>query len=213
MRPIAILCCIISTGCVLTSRDHVQELTVEGKQLYRKGAIEAARENFLAALTLHPDNADLQFHLAECYSQLGKQAAAEEAYRKCLDLAPEHADARHLLVVRLATTDRISEANALVADWKNRSPKKPGPLIEEGWLAARAGDVEQAKALYLRALDLEPRNAHALRELGELYERLDHLGRALVLYERSLEILPDQPQVRQRLDQLKAQKVSRPKPE
>lgn len=210
---VVIVVSVFIGGCVPTAPDRLRELTDEGRYFYRQGAFDRARDSYQSALTLHPGNADLLYNLASCQARLGRQAEAEKLYEECLDRNPEHVEARHALISLMIESDRVDQARNLVRDWLTSSPQQAGPYIEDGWLRARDGDVDNASARYLQALDLEPRNPRALRELAQLYERLDRRDRAIVLYQRSLEADPDQPVVSRQVERLRAQGVGQPRPD
>ena len=107
---------------------------------------------------------------------------------------------------------RRKQAVAMVEDWLARRPKRSDPYAEDGWLWHQAGDLPQAQARLQQALDLDPHNVRALAELALVYEHLGLPERAVVLYERALDVDPGQPDVAQRLNQLRAQGAGRPKP-
>src|SRR5687768_8335235 len=97
---------LLLAGCVTPGQERLAVLTTDGIHLYRQGAYNAAEETFRAALDIRPDDPDLLFNLARCREKMGKQDAADKAYQECLRHAPDHADARHALIVRLVQTGR-----------------------------------------------------------------------------------------------------------
>jgi len=64
----------------------------------------------------------------------------------------------------------------------------------------------------MQALAIDPHCSRALVELGILYEQLGEPERSLILYQRSLEYNPRQPDVIDRLNELKAKNVGKPLP-
>lgn len=200
-------------GCAQTTQDRARELTRDGLLLYQNGAYGEARDQFQAALTLRPEDADLIFHLASCQEKLGKKGDAQELYQRVLHHDPNHLGARHALVLHQLENSQRDEAFRTVQEWLRTNPGNPGPYIEDGWLRALQGDLDSARGRFQQALAIDPRHPRALDELGRIYEKLDRPDRAIVLYERSLASNPDQPQVKRHLEELRARGVSRPRPD
>jgi len=55
--------------------------------LQQLGRHEPALQHYLQAVLLDPDNAACTLRLGECLEALGQAAAAQEAYRRCIDLS------------------------------------------------------------------------------------------------------------------------------
>lgn len=204
---------LLLAGCVSTSQDRATDLTRDGLHLYQRGAYTHARDHFQAALAAQPNDADLLYNLARCEEKLNKPAEADRLYQRVLQAAPDHLEARHALLVRRLDANDLAGGKQLVTDWLRRRPNLAGPYIEDAFLRERDNDLDSARARLQQALDLEPRHPRALADLARVYEKLDRPDRAVVLYERSLAALPDQPAVRDKVKQLQARGVSRPRPD
>ncbi len=215
MRQLAALVApaLLLAGCASSAQQQVNELSADGLQLYRTGAYAQAREQFRAALTLRPDDVDLLYNLARCQERLNNPAEAEQLYLRALDRDPNHLEARHALVLRRIEAGQDGAARKMVEGWLASNPNAAGPYVEDGWLRARDGDLDKARARLQQALDREPRHPRALAELARVYVRLNRPDRALALYERSLEANPDQPAVAREAEQLRARGVGRPHPD
>lgn len=200
-------------SCAPTAQERVRELSNDGRHLYQRGAYADAREQFRAALAIRPQDPDLIYNVANCHEKLGNLSEADQLYRQVLHHNPDHLEARHALLVRQVEAGRQEIAEKMAQDWLRASPGLPGPYIEDGWLRARAGDLDSARGRFQQALEIEPRNPRALNELARVYEKLHRPDRAIVLYERSLEADLEQPAIRARLEQLRARGVPRPHPD
>jgi len=77
----------------------------------------------------------------------------------------------------------------------------------------RSGEFDRAIGRFQQALHYDPRNVHAMIELGQIYEEHEHIDYALAMYKRALEVQPQQPELQQRVDQLRAKGVGPPRPE
>jgi tetratricopeptide (TPR) repeat protein len=64
-----------------------------GIDLFNAGDTEGAKELFLRAAELDPENAAAHYKLGLCYINSGKTAAAKEHLQRFLELAPDHPDA------------------------------------------------------------------------------------------------------------------------
>src|SRR5262249_34562053 len=124
-----------------------------------------------------------------------------------------HAAARHAWTMLLVETGRQKQAVTMVESWLRAKPRLAGPYVEDGWLRAREGDLDSARARYQQALNIEPRNSRALVELAHVYEKLDLPDRSLVLYERALAADPNQPGIARLVSELRAKGVGQPKPD
>ena len=107
----------------------------------------------------------------------------------------------------------MPDAVQFVSDWLAREPREASAYAADAWLWAEAGDLPRAQARLQQALDLDPHNALALVQLAQVYETMHRPDRAVVLYERALAQDPNEPDVRQRLDHLRAQGAGHPHPD
>jgi tetratricopeptide (TPR) repeat protein len=204
---------LLFAGCAQTAQERLAELTTDGVHLYRQGAYRNAQETFRAALEIRPNDPDLLFNFARCHEKMGNQAEADKVYQECLQVAPDHPEARHAVVARLVETGRRDEASRQVSLWLRGSPKQAAPYIEDGWLYAQDRDLDTAWQRYQQAYTIDPRNPRLLAEMAEVHEKRDRADRAFVLYERSLESDPDQPAIKAKIKELQAKGVSRPHPD
>jgi tetratricopeptide (TPR) repeat protein len=108
---------------------------------------------------------------------------------------------------------RRDEAVRMVEAWLEGSPRVAAAFAEDGWLYAQANDPIRALKRYQQALDLDPHDNRALIEMGRLYEQMHYADRALVLYERALQASPHQPDVIQRVSELRSAGIGPPRPD
>jgi Tfp pilus assembly protein PilF len=204
---------VFLTGCVTNSEDRARLFNEDGIRMYAQGDYVAALDSFDMALTLRPEDATLLFNVAQCYDRLGNAGLAEKFYGMCLMRLPAHADARLALVELLYRTGEQAQADRLVEDWLRQDSTSSEAFVLEAWRLRQARNYPMAQARLQQALDVDPHNRRALAENAHLYELMGMPQRAYVLYERILQREPNQTQIAQRLDQLKAQGITRPLPE
>jgi Tfp pilus assembly protein PilF len=203
----------LAGGCAPVNQQQVREYNEDGVHLFHKGSYSEARACFAAALALQPHDPDLLYNLAQCHDKLGQTARAEQTYRECLQLAPNHPEAWHALTVLLVNTNRRDLAASQVRDWMAREPDLGAPHAEHAWLLALEGDLINLRGRLQEALARDPRNNLANLELARYYEKHDRKDRALILYERALELNPHQPDIVQCVSRLRAEGVGKPKPD
>ena len=199
-------------GCVSPHQERVRDYSQDGLHLFQCGDYVGARESFQAALALQPDDVILLYNIGECYDRAGDAARAEQSYLQCLARAPNHADCRHALTVLMVRQGRRDEAVRMVQDWMARAPNLSGPYVEDAYLWREYGDLRAALSRTQCALRYDSHDSHALVEMGRIYEALHYPERSVSLYEQALRYNPNQPDIEQRLAQLRCQGVGAPKP-
>lgn len=129
--------------------------------------------------------------LGDARQAQGLAAAAESAYRKALELAPEGYAARvNLGVLRLAQGNPAG-AEALFLAATGERPDAPEAWTDLGLARRARGDLEGARDAYERALSVAPGYPKALKALAILHEKyLAEPAAALPLYDRYLEARP-----------------------
>jgi tetratricopeptide (TPR) repeat protein len=212
-RSALVSCCLLyAAGCETADQERLRQLNTDAMHRFGQGDYNGARESFENALIIKPDDINLLFNVGQCYDRQGDTAQAEKWYRQCLEKTDNHSECRHALIVLLNRTKRRPEAEKMIKDWLAQSPNLPGPYAADGWLLRLNHAHPQALDQLQQALKLDMHYVPALVELGILYEEMNLPERSLDLYERALAQNPNQPEVAERLNSLRQQKVGRPKP-
>lgn len=220
--PVCRLACCLTAllglaGCATTINvdERVRDLNDLGLTDFTLGRFPEARECFALALQLTPQDPSLLFNLAQCDDRLGGYPNAERYYVLCLQKNPGHIEARYALVMLYYRTGRKGEAGQQIAQWLSEQPNSPEPYALDGWRLRQENDLIGARDRLFQALARarNQKNAHALTELGIVYEKMNHLEHALIYYTRSLECNPNQPDVIDRLTQLKLRNIGPPRPD
>jgi len=200
-------------GCVTAADQRIKQFNDDGVYLFARGEFRSAKENFESALTLAPQDTGLLFNLGQCHDRLGDWRTAEQYYLTCLQLAPNHGDARMAQVSILYRTGRGDEANRMIADYLQNQPKLADAYVMDAWRLRQDKALPEAQGRLQQALALEPNNRRALVEMGIIYEMTGMPERALALYERALERDPRQPEVADRVQQMRDKGIKRPLPD
>ncbi len=137
-----------------------------------KGAWNEAVAAYDAALAERPDDAMIRNNRGFSYFMQGKLDEAIADLQRALQLDPELEPARANLRLALAWSGRYVHALAGVSD-----RDMPEVLNNVGYVAMMRGDLENAEAYLLRAMEVDPsfnekawRNLAYLRNLKELSE-------------------------------------------
>jgi Tfp pilus assembly protein PilF len=210
---LAVFLSLALAGCQAPDDDRARLFNEDGVHLFTQGDYAAALDSFDLAVTLRPQDANLLFNIGECYDRLGDAKLAEKYYGSCLMRAPKHGDARMALVELQYRTAQKAQADALIEQWLAQDPKSSDAFVLDAWRLRQAKAYPEAQGRLQQALDADPRNRRALAELAALYETTGNPQRAFVLYERILDRDPGQAPIAQRLDVLRLQGVSRPRPD
>ena len=116
---------LTGSGSPEDARKAASHVQVGGDHLANGRSALALRE-FLAGEQLDPNNARLQYALADAYLARGKRAEAQQHVRRAIELSPDYHDARlflsALLLVEQRYADAILECDRLVND-----PTFPSP--------------------------------------------------------------------------------------
>ncbi|HEV3115527.1 MAG TPA: tetratricopeptide repeat protein [Gemmataceae bacterium] len=200
-------------GCMSETQERVHTYNEDGLHLFQQGEYQQARDSFLAAAALTPDDAALYYNVGHCYERMGDAANAERYYNECLGRDLNNADCRHALAALMVRHGRRDEAVRMVQQWLAREPQRAAAYAEDGWLLFQTGDLPSAQARLQQALGLDPRDTRTLVELARVYEAMHRPDRAVALYERVLERNPRQFEVARRIKALKSQGADQPHPD
>ena len=88
-------------------------LLLDGERNAALAGWESAINKYQRALKLRPDRPDVHFALGSACLESGNYAAAEDSFRRCVELAPDSVWARLLLVLTLIEESKSSEAQRI----------------------------------------------------------------------------------------------------
>jgi len=168
--------------------------------LFTAGAYAKAIPVLQKILERDPHNLDAQLRLATCYSSLGRDDAAVDAFRKAAAMAPDSQDVRLYLALHYARTSEWARAVPLLEQVVKESPDRLtavealGALkAREGLAAMERGDTPSALADLERARQLQGAAFRNDLELGVLYLDARRFEEARGALDRALAAKPDDP--------------------
>lgn len=189
-----------------------QGQNIDGVRLVQQGQYPVAMQKFQQALQADPQNADAIYNMAATLHRAAKQSndqnmlvQAEQLYNQSLDRNPNHVEAHRGLAVLLAETNRSPQALTLLRNWTVTSPGFSEAKVELARLHEELGDVNSATQQLTAAVQQDFTNSRALTALGRLKEKSGDVGSALAVYERAIQIDRNQPQLAQRVADLRRQ--------
>jgi tetratricopeptide (TPR) repeat protein len=155
-------------------------------------AIRHFKEAEVIALATNPSRLDQRFYFqfgAAC-ERAGQFKQAEEYLQKCVDRAPDFAEALNYLGYMLADRGlQLPRARALIEKAVNLDPKNGAYLDSLGWVLFKLNRPRQALPWLLKAMQYTPEpDATVLDHLGEVYLALRQTDKALAAWRKSLSI-------------------------
>ncbi len=125
------------------------------------------------------------------YRQRGAGAAAEQAYRRALELDPANAPAHNNLGNLYRDQGRMADAEGEYRQALALLPRYPEALNNLAALYSKQGRMEEALELYGRAVELGGARGELYNNIGIAQARLGHWADAETALRRSLELKPE----------------------
>jgi tetratricopeptide (TPR) repeat protein len=146
-------------------------------------------------------NQRFYFQLGAACERAGQFSQAEEYLQKCVERAPDFAEALNYLGYMLADRgQQLPRARALIEKAVNLEPKNGAYLDSLGWVLFKLNRPRQALPWLLKAMQYTPEaDATVLDHLGEVYLALRQTDKALAAWRKSLSIEAND-EVKRKLD-------------
>jgi tetratricopeptide (TPR) repeat protein len=165
----------------------------EGVVASRAGNHDAAIAKFQAALAVSPACFDCQFNIG--VAQLAKKddKAAEEAWKKALELKPDYAEALNALSTLYNNQKRFDEAAAMSAKAAAAGGAGGGAdaTFNQGIILWNTGKIAEAKAKFEETIKINANHADAHFQLGMALLNEGKLPDAVTAFETYLKLAPD----------------------
>lgn len=165
-----------------------------GFALLRSGDPTTARETYQAGLRIAPRDPWLARSLGNLELELGRNVAAERAYRQALGEQPEDASLLHKLGVaigRQGRQERFEEATDLLERSIQRAPENAEALQSLGLVRYWMGDWPRAADALRRTIEHEPTNPDAHYYLGAALTKMEQWQEALHTITRAVALDPN----------------------
>ena len=146
-------------------------------------------------------DAGLYFQLGAAYERKGDYAQAEQSFQKCLQLAPDLAEALNYLGYMWAEHGmKLDKAKELIEKALKLEPKNAAYLDSMAWVLFKLNQPAEALPYALKALELsEQPDATVDDHVADIYAALKQLDKAREFWRKSLALEPNE-EVRKKLD-------------
>jgi tetratricopeptide (TPR) repeat protein len=165
----------------------------EGVAASRTGSHDAAIEKFNAALAISPQCFDCLFNIG--VSQMAKkdEKAAEESWKKALELKPDYAEALNALSTLYNNQKRFDEAAAMSAKAASAGGGGGGAdaTFNQGIILWNQGKIAEAKAKFEETLKANPSHPEAHYQFGMALLNEGKLAEAVAEFESYVKLAPD----------------------
>ncbi len=184
---------------------------LSGIAFVQQKAYNEAIQHYTAAEVVaqasHPEWLDQHFYFdrGAAYERKGDYAQAEKDFEKCLQLAPDFAEALNYLGYMWAEHGwHLAKARDLIEKALKLEPKNAYYLDSLGWVLFKSDQPKEALEYLLKAVDLSPEPDATLYEhLGDIYAALNQPDKARDAWQKSLTVEPNE-QVKKKVDELKS---------
>jgi tetratricopeptide (TPR) repeat protein len=154
------------------------------------GRLDESQAAFEALLRKHPTAPEIHFDLGFVFSEKKDRSAAEQAYRKAIEVKPDYGDA-HLALARLLT--RSGQADRAYDALNEGAAKAPGDAripFQIGLNRIDALKNEEAEAALLRAEALDPSAPETQYRLAYLAIGANRNAEGIARLEKYLSMTP-----------------------
>jgi serine/threonine protein kinase/tetratricopeptide (TPR) repeat protein len=147
----------------------------------------------------HVDRLTLRerFYIEGLYYASRDRAKAIEAYRKALELYPDHASARHNLADVYLDLERLQEAIPQLEELRRRGMTFPSTYGNLAQAYAMLGQFEKARGVLDDFIRTNPDSATAYRSLGDVLTAWNKPADAAAAYDRAEALRPGSPFVKE----------------
>ncbi len=129
--------------------------------------------------------------MSEAHARAGRYGEAEACLRRCIELAPGFAYARHALGQLLLGLGRVDDALAEVRRLLQREPANAGARRLLGAIYNERGDYDDAALTYQALLREDPRRAGSWVSLGHVLKTLGRTEEGVAAYRRAIDLAPE----------------------
>ena len=165
-------------------------LWVERKQF------ERAQHLLAQKLSDGSHRAELYLVLGMLYREAGAWMEALRAFERASTLAPKSAQAHFLIGAQLERLHQEAAAREELRRAIELDPRHADALNYLGYMNAEDGvDLEEAKRLVQRALEVEPDNGAYLDSLGWVYFRMGDMDQALAQLQHAVSMVATDPMI------------------
>jgi tetratricopeptide (TPR) repeat protein len=169
----------------------ISNLKERAESYLSEGKLELAKECYLEAIALSPNQAQLYHKLGEILSLQEKWQEAVDAYREAVKINPNFALAHQKLGDALMKLENWDDAICAYSRTRELKPDLPWINQKLGDVFVQKGEVNEAVACYKKALELKPEAWGVRQKLCDILLREGRLDEAIAACHRAMELNPD----------------------
>jgi tetratricopeptide (TPR) repeat protein len=173
---------------------ELKKLFEEGVAASRANSHDAAIEKFNAALAISPQCYDCLFNIGVAHMGKKDDKAAEEAWKKALEVKADYAEALNALSTLYNNQKRFDEAAAMSAKAAAAGGGSGGSadaVFNQGIILWNQGKIAEAKVKFEEAIKANANLADAHYQLGMALLNEGKLTEAVASFETYVKLAPD----------------------
>ena len=166
----------------------------EGVAASRAGQHDAAIEKFNAALAISPNCFDCQFNIGVALMAKKDEKAAEEAWKKAVEMKADYSEALNALATLYNNQKRFDEAAAVSAKAAAAGGGGGGSAdatFNQGIILWNQGKIAEAKVKFEETIKMNASHADAHYQLGMALLNEGKLPEAVTAFETYVKLAPD----------------------
>jgi Flp pilus assembly protein TadD len=173
-------------------------------ELTKAGRLNEAIQHFQYTLNVRPNDEDAHYNFGLALWQQGLKQEAMEHWRHALEIKPDFPEVHNNLGVALMETGLLEESIDHYHQALRLRPNDANAHYNLGVALWRSSRFQEAIQSYQRALQIDPDYAEARYNLGTTLEQTGRLLEAIEHYEQILRLNPNSPELRKRVERLRA---------
>jgi cytochrome c-type biogenesis protein CcmH/NrfG len=190
---------LVPAGKAAAAAGGAQAKEGEALQASFNGALKAAQEGrfdeaealYKEVLAKNPGKPEVVWtNLGLLYTQKKDAAAAEEAFKKAIELKPDFAGAYSGLANLLITSGKGPQAAAALTKASTDFPDDPKIQFVYAWTLFSSGQALEAEAVFKKVETLDPQNAEVFYYLGSIAVGQNKIPEAITDLEKYLSLNP-----------------------
>jgi len=172
---------------------ELKKVFEEGVSASRGSQHDLAIEKFNAALAISPACFDCQFNIGVALMAKKDEKAAEEAWKKALEMKPDYAEALNALSTLYNNQKRFDEAAAMSAKAATAGggAGSADATFNQGIILWNQGKIAEAKVKFEETIKINATHADAHYQLGMAMLNEGKLAEAVTEFETYVKLAPD----------------------
>ncbi len=172
---------------------ELKKMFEEGVTASRANQHDAAIEKFNAALAISPQCFDCQFNIGVAHMAKKDEKAAEEAWKKAIEMKADYAEALNALSTLYNNQKRFDEASAMSAKAaaSGGGSGSADATFNQGIILWNQGKIADAKVKFEETIKMNASHADAHYQLGMALLNEGKLTEAVAAFESYVKLAPD----------------------